>query len=225
MRKQCRILLLIFLTLGNLFFKSQEIAMSKTNEIQLPEPINKGNISLEEAILKRRSVRNFIQKDLSLEQISQLLWGAQGITKEKSGFAFRASPSAGALYPMEIYLLSKDGLFHYLPQGHKLEVLEIKDLRSSLASVALGQDSVREAAVSIVICAVYQRITAKYGERGIRYAHIEAGHIAQNVHLQAVALGLGSVPVGAFSDEGVKKILSLPKDQEPLYIIPVGYSK
>lgn len=181
--------------------------MSKTNEIDLPQASNKGNISLEEAISKRRSQRSFMQKDLSLEQISQLLWAAQGVTQEKSGFAFRAAPSAGALYPMEIYLLSKDGFFHYLPQGHKLEVLESKDLRSSLAAVALGQDSVREAAVSIVICAVYKRITVKYGERGIKYAHIEAGHIAQNIHLQAVALGLGSVPVGAFSDEGVKKNL------------------
>ena len=197
--------------------------MAKTNQIQLPQPITKGKISLEETILKRRSQRSFIQKDLTLEEISQLLWAGQGITGKGEGFSLRTAPSAGALYPIEIYLVKKDGLFHYLSQGHKLEVLSEKDLRDSLASVAWGQGSVSQAAADIVICAVYQRVSAKYGERGIRYTHIEAGHVAQNIHLEAVALGLGSVPIGAFTDEEVKKILSLPKDHEPLYIIPVGY--
>lgn len=197
--------------------------MAENGQIQLPKPITQGKISLEEAILKRRSQRAFAQKDLNLGQISQLLWSAQGITGEKTGFSFRAAPSAGALYPMEIYLLSKDGLFHYLADGHKLDILSKKDLRKNLRDAALGQNSVAQAAIDIVICAVYSRVTGKYGERGIRYAHFEAGHIAQNIHLQAVALGLGSVPVGAFSDELVKRILSLPKDAEPLYIIPLGY--
>ena len=117
---------------------------------------------------------------------------------------------------MEIYLLSKDGLFHYLPQRHRLEVLVRDDLRRSLAGAALGQTSVAQAPVDIVICAVYERVTGKYGKRGIRYVHIEAGHVAQNIHLEAVALGLGLVPIGAFSDEEVKEILSLPAEQEPI---------
>ena len=199
--------------------------MAKQNTIQLPQPATKGKISLEEAISKRRSQRNFARKDLGLEQISQLLWSAQGITAKKGNFSFRAAPSAGALYPMEIYLLSKDGLYHYLPEGHQLEQLSQGDLRNSLSNSALGQASISQAPVSIVICAVYARITSKYGERGIRYSHIEAGHIAQNMHLEAVALGLGSVPIGAFDDSQVKKVLSLPKDEEPLYIIPVGYTE
>lgn len=197
--------------------------MALENQIQLPNVNVKGKISLEEAIAARRSKRDLKQKDLSMEQISQLLWAAGGITGKKSGFNFRAAPSAGALYPMEIYCLTKEGLFRYLPYGHKLEKLKKTDLRKDLSKSALGQGAVAAAPFDIVICAVYSRVTQKYGERGIRYAHIEAGHIAQNIHLQAAALGLGSVPVGAFDDKGLKDALSLPDDNEPLYIIPVGY--
>lgn len=198
--------------------------MAKEKEIILPQPITKGKVSLEEAIFKRRSQMEFQRKDLSLEQIGQLLWAAQGITAKRGGFNFRAAPSAGALYPLELYALTKDGLYHYIPEGHKLENLLDKDLRGDLADAALGQGSVASSALDIVICAVYERVTSKYGQRGVRYVHIEAGHAAQNIHLQAVALGLGSVPIGAFSDEGVQKTLGLPKDHEPLYIIPVGYT-
>jgi len=219
-KNQCLILLL-FLTI---FFADKEISMAKFDEIQLPRPVKEGKMSLEEAISKRRSKRSFIQKDLNWEEIGQLLWAAQGITAKIGGFNLRTAPSAGALYPMEIYLVSKQGLFHYIPQSHKLEVLVQSDLRDSLANACLGQESVAQASIDIVICAVYHRVTDKYGERGIKYVHIEAGHIAQNIHLQAISLGLGSVPIGAFSDEAVKKILSLPLEYEPLYIIPVGYS-
>ena len=202
--------------------EKQAMAIEK-DRIQLPQPDTKGSVSLEQAISKRRSPHSFAQKELSLEQISQLLWAAQGITGSKHGFSFRAAPSAGALYPMEIYLLSKNGLFHYIPQGHILEIKDKKDLRKALADSAFGQHVAADASIDIVICAVYSRVTSKYKEHGTRYVHIEAGHIAQNIHLQAVALGLGSVPVGAFDDDGVKKALSLPADNEPLYIIPVGY--
>lgn len=198
--------------------------MAKEKEIILPRPITKGKVSLEEAIFKRRSQREFQRKDLSWEQIGQLLWAAQGITAKRGGFNFRAAPSAGALYPLELYALTKDGLYHYIPEGHKLENLSDKDLRGNLAGAALSQGSVASGALDIVICAVYERITSKYGQRGMKYTHIEAGHVAQNIHLQAVALGLGSVPIGAFSDEGVQKTLGLPKNHEPLYIILVGYT-
>jgi len=207
-----------------LLINKEEIAMGKASQIQLPQPISKGRISLEEAISKRRSQRTFREQELNLEQIGQLLWSAQGITAKVGGYNFRAAPSAGALYPMEIYLLTKGGFFHYLPEGHKLEILDEKDLRKDLASSVLGQEAISQAPLDIVICAVYSRVTSKYGQRGIKYVHIEAGHIAQNIHLQAVALGLASVPIGAFDDTEVKKIFSLPLDCEPLYIIPVGYS-
>ncbi len=225
MKKQWWIFVLtLSIALGFLLIDKEEITMAKTNQIQLPKATSKGKISLEEAISKRRSQRSFSQKDLSLEQISQLLWAAQGITAMIGGFSFRAAPSAGALYPMEIYLLTKDGLFHYLPLNHELKILGEKDLRNALASCAWGQDAISQASLDIIICAVYSRVTSKYGQRGIRYVHIEAGHIAQNIHLQAVALGLASVPIGAFNDEDVKKLLLLSPNHEPLYIIPVGYS-
>ncbi len=217
-------IIILIIAAGYLLFISKEnILMAETKLIQLPKPLNKGNVSFEEVIFRRRSQRSFKQKDLSLQQISQLLWAAQGITAEKGFYSLRTAPSAGALYPMEIYLLAKNGLFRYLPNGHKLESLSEQDLRGALAVSSWEQAAISQAPASIVICAVYSRLTSKYGQRGIRYVHIEVGHIAQNIHLQAVALGLGSVPIGAFNDEEVKKILSLPIDQEPLYIIPVGY--
>jgi SagB-type dehydrogenase family enzyme len=197
-----------------------EITMAK-DLIILPEPKKQGGISVEECIARRRSIRNFRKEDLSIEQISQILWSAQGITDQK--MKFRAAPSAGALYPMELYLLCSSGVFHYLPESHKLERISNNDLRQELSDACWGQNFIADAGISIVICAVYGRTTWRYGQRGIRYVDMEAGHIAQNIHLQAVSLGLGSVPVGAFSDEKVKNLLNLPRDHQPIYIIPVGY--
>ncbi len=215
-------IILIGLMLGSFSVDAQKLNPME-NDIPLPEPQLKGKISLEETISQRRSKRRYRPQELTLEQISQLLWSAQGITDEGGGF--RSAPSAGALYPMEIYLLNKDGLFHYLPEEHKLERASQDDLRRELAAAAWGQSFIAQAPVDIVIAAVYERVTSRYGARGSRYTDIEVGHIAQNIHLQAVALGLGSVPVGAFDDRAVKELLKLPKEEQPLYIIPVGYPK
>jgi SagB-type dehydrogenase family enzyme len=192
-------------------------------DVLLPAPKLKGRLSLEQAINQRRSKRRFSAKELSLAQISQLLWSAQGITSRDQGF--RAAPSAGALYPMEIYLVGKDGLFHYLPESHKLEQLISEDLRQELARACLDQGCVAQAPVDIVIAAVYERVSSRYGQRGRRYTDMEAGHIAQNIHLQAVALGLGSVSVGAFNERAVKRLLVLTDDEQPLYVIPIGYAQ
>jgi SagB-type dehydrogenase family enzyme len=197
--------------------------MPENTFIDLPKPQHDSEMSLEESILKRRSKRSYAAKELSLAQIGQLLWAAQGITDERRGF--RAAPSAGALYPLAIYLVKKDGFYHYDIKGHRLELIKPEDLRPALTKAAWGQGFISQAPVSIVICAVYSRITSRYGMRGNRYVDIEVGHAAQNVHLQAVALGLGSVPVGAYSDEEVSRILELPREEIPLYIIPVGYTK
>ncbi|GAH56655.1 unnamed protein product [marine sediment metagenome] len=153
-------------------------------EIMLTQPELESNISLEEALNSRRSVRNFSSKELSLNQISQILWAAQGITQESTGF--RTSPSAGALYPLEIFLLKSDGVFHYIPDGHKIIKLNPDDLRPDLIQGVLFQGFVADAPVNIIITAVYERTTAKYGNRGIRYVHLEAGHSCQNILLQAV---------------------------------------
>jgi len=191
-------------------------------EIILPAPDTAGKVTLETAISKRRSVRAYSDKKLSIEQIGQLLWAAQGITDRRG---YRAAPSAGALYPLELYVAKDDGLYHYIPKEHKLVKIRDNDLRPELQTAALSQSSVGKAAIDIIICAVYNRITSKYGTRGIRYADIEVGHTAQNIHLEAVALGLASVPIGAFSDGEVAKALSLPEDETPLYIIPIGYAR
>lgn len=191
--------------------------------IELTKPRLKGDVSVEEAIQKRRSVRSYSPKELSAEDISQLLWACQGITDQGRGL--RASPSAGALYPLEIYLAKSDGLYHYIVDRHALEALSDKDPRPALAEAAYGQRFVAEAGIDIIVCAVYERITAKYGERGIRYTDMEAGHAAENVFLQAVALGLDSVAVGAFGDVAVSKVLGLPAGVKPLYILSVGYRR
>jgi len=226
MRRSTLVLIIVIMLMGLWYFilpMEVNSAMESENVISLPEPKLKGTMSLEEAIQRRRSKRSYISQELTLEEISQLLWSVQGITDERRGF--RAAPSAGALYPLEIYLVKADGLYRYIPDGHRIKRLSEKDLRRPLAQAALWQGFVAQAPIDIVICAVYERVTSKYGKRGVRYTDIEVGHAAQNLHLQAIVLGLGSVPIGAFDDDAVKKVLSLPKDHQPLYIIPVGHVK
>lgn len=194
-------------------------------EIELFEPRYKSELSVEEALLERRSVRDYKDEPLTLHEISQLLWAAQGIT-DPGGF--RSAPSAGALYPLETYIVVGDveelaeGVYRYEPFQHKIVKVLEGDRRDELATAALGQVWVEKGAINIVFTAVYKRTTRKYRERGIRYVHMEAGHAAQNVYLQAVALGLGTVVIGAFYDDRVKEVLSLPEDEDPLYLMPVG---
>jgi len=215
-------LLIVSIIVASLNFSI--VAMAETNKVVvLPEPDLKGAMPLEQTIFRRRSERKFRENLLDQKQIGQLLWAAQGITWQQGKRQMRAAPSAGALYPLEVYAVMKEGTFRYIPERHALSLMKEGDLRPSLSAAAWGQAAAREAPLSIVICAVYERVTGKYGERGERYVHMEAGHAAENIHLQAVALGLGSLPVGAFEDSRVSQILNLPEDQKPLYIIPVGY--
>ena len=193
--------------------------------VALPEVRLTGNVSLEETLLNRRSVRQYTGEALTLEEVSQLLWSAQGITAEWGG---RTAPSAGALYPLEVYLVAGNvesltpGIYKYINDGHELVKVRDEDVREELANAALGQTPVRDGAIDIVISAIYERTMKKYGDRGVRYVHMEAGHAAQNIYLQATALDLGAVTIGAFADELVKKLLSMPEEEAPLYIIPVG---
>lgn len=189
--------------------------------IALPEPVLQGSMSLEETLLNRRSVRQFEDTPLTEAQIGQLLWSAQGITTPSG---LRTAPSAGARYPLEIYAATPEGLFHYQPQTHSLVKLQDQDPRPDLYQAAIQQNSVRDAPLVIVISAVFQRTAERYGEaRTPQYVFLEAGHAAQNIHLQAVALEMGSVPIGAFHDDQISEALSLPADEVPLYLIPVGY--
>lgn len=187
----------------------------------LPAPRQDGPLSLEAALQRRRSIRSFTREPLRQEQIGQLLWAAQGITNAEG---FRTAPSAGALYPLECYVATETALFHYEAVGHRLTQRIAGDQRDALAAAALGQSAVGDAAVVIVISAVHERTARKYGaERARRYAVLEAGHAAQNVLLQAVALGLGAVPIGAFTDREVSALLRLPDGEAPLYLIAVGH--
>ena len=204
--------------------------------IKLPSPQLKGKVSLEETILRRRSVRRYRREPLELSQLSQILWSAQGITGTRE---FRAAPSAGATYPLEIFVfVGKQGvidnetkqapeelpagIYHYEADSHSLSLHKPADLRPDLARATLDQEFIIDAPVDIVICALYHRSSYRYGRRGERYVHIEVGHVGENIHLQAVALGLATVEVGAFHDEEVRKVLGVEEQIKPLYVMPLG---
>ena len=189
--------------------------------IVLPAPKHTGKISLEECLARRRSVREFSDRLLTEDQIGQLLWAGQGITSSEG---LRTAPSAGALYGLEIYVVLAAGLFHYGPEVHQLEPRATTDLRASLCRAAWEQQAVRSAPAVFVIVGNHKRLAEKYGDaRSPRYVHLEAGHAAQNLLLQAEALGLAGVPVGAFDDHAVHAVLSLPREEQPLYLIPLGH--
>ena len=201
---------------------NQPVVSSPGVEIALPAPRLEGDASLEETIAGRRSVREFTDEPLSLEEISQLLWAAQGITDPRG---LRSAPSAGALYPLELYLAVAEGVYYYQPPAHALHVVWKEDRRRALWEAGLRQGALGEAPAIFVVTAVYERTEVKYGERAERYVQLEAGHAAQNILLQAVALELGAVPIGAFYDDQVQAALHLPADHNPLYLIPVGHPR
>ncbi|UCH32977.1 MAG: SagB/ThcOx family dehydrogenase [Armatimonadota bacterium] len=187
--------------------------------VALPQPVTQGRMSVEEAIRRRRSCRDFRGEDLTVEQVSQISWSAQGITGPPH---LRAAPSAGACYPLELYLVCRHGLFRYLPHEHAVVKTSERDHRERLARAALGQAFIAEAPLTVALAAVYERTTRRYGDRGLRYVYMDVGVAAENVHLQAEALGLGSVSVGAFDDNAVARALDLPEQEQPVYLIPVG---
>ena len=186
--------------------------------MELPKPRYEGTVSLEDAIIQRRSTRRFSDELVSTEDLSQILWAAQGLTEGHH----RTAPSAGGLYPIELFVVTKEGVFQYVPDGHRIEEIIKKDVRGKLSAAALNQGFIKDAPVVLVITAVFERVKSKYGERGERYVHQESGHVAQNVCLQCAALGLGTVVIGAFYDSRVQNVLEIPESFEPLYIMPIG---
>ncbi|EEA04410.1 nitroreductase [Burkholderia sp. H160] len=191
-----------------------------TNETALPKPKLTGTVSLEEAIERRRSVRRFGPDPLPVETVSQLLWAGQGIT---GADRFRAAPSAGALYPLELYVVTPAEVMHYLPQGHRAETRTSPDLRPKLQALAVDQASVGSAPALIVIAADAGRLSQRYGARAKPYTDHEVGHAAQNILLQAVVLGLVAVPVAAVDGPPAARTLALPAGQTVVYLIPVGF--
>ncbi len=194
--------------------------------IELPSPRTAEGLSVETALSTRRSVRQFAETALSTKEVAQLLWAAQGITRTGG---YRTAPSAGALYPLEVFMAIGPGgdlpagVYRYDPTQHALTKTADGDRRAELSEAALRQGSVRGAPAVMVICAVFQRVTRKYGDRGMQYTFQESGHAAQNVHLQAVSMGLGSVPVGAFRGDPVRRVLGAGENEVPVYIIPIGH--
>lgn len=193
--------------------------------VKMPEPKYHSETSLENSLIKRRSIRLYSDEPLKLDEVSQLLWAAQGITADWGG---RTAPSAGGLYPLEVYVVVGNvenlatGVYRYEPEQHEIIMTLNGDIRSKLSDAALKQTAIRDGAINIVLAAVYERTTKKYKDRGLRYVLMETGHAAQNVSLQATAMGLGAVTIGAFNDLKISRLLNLPEDENPLYIIPVG---
>ena len=213
---------------GKVLARSRKIN-KKEGTLNLPAPMLEGNISLQKAIKDRRTVRSFSNKSLTIGQLSQILWAAQGITEDRG--LKRAAPSAGALYPIDVYAvignnsvreLSK-GVYHYLPSDHSIEKIIDTDARTDVAVASLRQMWMATAPVILVLTAQYGRITVKYGERGKRYAMIEVGHIGQNIFLQCEAMGICAGIVGAFYDTQVAGAIKTQKHHEPLIIMPLGY--
>lgn len=194
-------------------------------EVKLPPLRERGEMSLEETIARRRSVRRYQAESLSLSHLSQVLWAAQGITDARG---LRAAPSAGATYPLEVFVVVgkveglEAGIYHYDVKNHSLRLYKEGDQRRELTKAAWDQEFIAQAPVDIVLCALYERTCRHYGRRGERYVHMDVGHAGENVSLQAVALGLATVIVGAFEDEQVTIVMALAEEVKPLYIIPVG---
>ncbi len=213
-------------------------AQTTETVIRLPAPRLDGPISVERSLQARRSVRSFKKESVSLQIVSQLVWAAQGITQKSdapAGWPWgawqggrRTAPSAGALYPLELYVICgavsdlKPGIYKYKPQTHQLTLVRAGDHRSRLSAAASGQEWIAGAPCIFVVGAVFARTEVKYGQRTARYVHMEAGHAIENICLQAVALDLGSTVVGAFRDADVKEVVGMEKDEEPLAIVPVG---
>ncbi len=186
----------------------------------LPQPRSQGGQSLEESIAARRSVRRYADAPLTQDEIGQLCWSAQGITDTRRGF--RAAPSAGATFPLELYVATEDGVFRYLPEQHALERHLEDDIRRGLRRAGLGQSMLEEAPAVFIFAADVRRTARRYGERAERYVWMEVGHASQNLLLQVVALDLAAVPIGAFRDDDLARVLRLPDGQQPFYLVPVG---
>ena len=191
------------------------------DEVVLPAPVTDGTVSLEAAIAGRRSVREFANTPLTLAEIGQLAWAAQGITEPERGL--RAAPSAGALYPLHLYLVTPDGLYRYVPVGHKLERLPLADALATFRAVTSNQPSIQQAPLIVIVTAALGPVRERFGARAEGFTYIEAGHVGQNLQLQARALGLGSLPVGGFEAARVAEALALPAEHTVIYLMPIGH--
>lgn len=186
--------------------------------VALPSP-ERGDASLDGALGRRRSIRSFVDDPLADDELAHLLWATQGRT---AGWGGRTAPSAGALYPLEVYVATAGGLVRYVADGHRGEELTMDDRRGAIADAVASDETARGAPALFVITAVVARTAAKYGDRAERYAILEGGHACQNLLLEATAMGLGAVPLGAFDDDDVRAAIGADDDELPLYVVPIG---
>lgn len=206
-----------------------QIQTESSKIISLPPPELKGSCSLEECLQKRRSVREFSRRSISSAQLSQLLWSAQGITGHAD--RKRTPPSAGGLHPLETYVVVgnvdglEPGIYKYTAGIHALAQSDDTDVRQAIGIAALNQTWLADAPVAFVFAAIYERTTGKYGDRGMRYVHMDVGFAAENLHLQVVALGMSTVVIGAFDDDEVHQVMGLSSEERPQLIMPVGWAK
>lgn len=216
----------VLMLICSVFF--QPPAAAGAESVKLPPPALKGTVSVEAALKARRTVRHFASRSLDLPQVSQLLWATDGISDPRG---LRTAPSAGATYPLEIYLVAGErgvnslppGVYRYRPGDHTLELTLKGDQRVRVAQASLNQSWMATAPVMVVLAAEFSRCTARYGQRGIMYTHMESGHAGENLFLQAEALGLAAGIVGAFEDQNLHRVLGLPREHAPLLVMPVGY--
>jgi SagB-type dehydrogenase family enzyme len=207
---------------------TEEVCMAEKKKYNLPQPVAGDDNLLNPILQQRRTHREFAPRPISLEQAAQLLWAAQGVSSREG---YRTAPSAGALYPLELHLVAGQveglpaGSYRYQPAHHNLKKEISGDLRQALATIALEQEWMAEAPALVIISAVDARTTRKYGNRGVRYVHMEVGHAGQNLLLQAVALELVAATVGAFDDKQLQTLLGLADGERPLIILPVGHPR
>lgn len=212
---------LIGLSCGVLFAATVAMMRPPRSVVKVKQGVPEADIGLFSAIRARRSIRRYTGEDVSIEDVRTLCWAAQGITCPVTGY--RASPSAGATFPLDVFAAIPSGVFRYRPESGELEEISQRDARWELSASALHQPWVRDAAVDIVLCSDHERTTSRYGERGKRYVYMEVGHASQNVLLTSVALGLGAVPIGALDGKGIAKALGIGPPHEPVYMISIGH--
>lgn len=202
--------------------------MPQSTSIVLPKPKTKGRMSAEEAISRRRSIREYRRKPIALDRLSQVLWAAQGVTDLQDGH--RASPSPGAKYTLELYVFVREGgvmgfpagVYHYEPTAHSITRIKPGDHTLALQSAARDQEQVGQAAAIIVVTSIFDRATPKYGERGIQYSIQESACAGENIYIQSTALGLGTVMMGAFDEDRVGQLVGAGKGEKPLLLMPLG---
>jgi SagB-type dehydrogenase family enzyme len=219
--KRLSILAIVLVCFATLGLGQRRTRISPQEVIQLTDPNLTGTLTFEEVLAKRRTVHQFSTEALKRSQIGQLAWAGQGVTDPQRGL--RTAPSAGAMYPIELFFATAEGVYSYRPADHSLVQTSQQDIRSNLARATTTPEPIVAAGCSIIVTGSTRKLTSRFGKNSRTFVALEAGHVAQNIQLQAVCLGLGSVAIGGLDTTAVRKVCRMSRDTEPLYVICVGY--